>query len=412
MPSFPSLIHLLFQSQNSVSRYNIIIELAFIQVNDIMYNMPNPFDAIDKPTLLLDEAAARRNIRRIADKVRAAGSAGQPIRFRPHFKTHQSAEIGAWFRTEGVSAITVSSLDMARYFAGQGWDDITIAFPANLRQAGALAELAQRAHLELLVESVESVQRLAQAIRTPVDLWIKIDAGAHRTGLAWDQSGPAAQVAEAVRAVPNFRLRGLLTHAGQTYGARGAEEVCRRYQESVARIHGLRCALQDLGLGPLQVSVGDTPAASLCPDLGPVDELRPGNFVFYDAQQIQIGSCGWQDVAVALACPVVAKHPERGEIVVYGGAIHLSKDFLMEGDKRAYGYVSLPEGSRWGAPLPGAYVSAVSQEHGVLRLAAQDLARVQVGDLVCILPAHSCLTVTLMKRYLTLDGRWIDTLNI
>ncbi len=374
--------------------------------------MATSFDHIQKPTLLLNEETTRRNIRRMASKVRAADPA---VRFRPHFKTHQSAEIGTWFRAEGLHEITVSSVDMALYFADQGWKDITIAFPVNLRQGQALSELAQRVHLGLLVELVEAVQRLAQVVEPPVDIWLKVDAGAHRTGLAWDQPQAAAPVAAAVQAASQFHLRGLLTHAGNTYGARGENEVCQRYQESVARMNALRGALQGQ-FGALEVSVGDTPGTSLCPDLGAVDEVRPGNFVFYDAQQIQIGSCGWQDVAVALACPVVAKHPERGEAIIYGGAIHLSKDFVAEGERRTYGLVCLPEEKKgclgWSAPLAGAYVAGLSQEHGILHLEETDLANLQVGDLVCILPAHSCLTVTLMKRYLTLDGRGIDTLNV
>jgi D-serine deaminase-like pyridoxal phosphate-dependent protein len=365
------------------------------------------FDQIEKPTLLLDEEAARRNIRRMAGRAREAG-----VQFRPHFKTHQSAEIGEWFRPEGVTAITVSSLDMGAYFAGYGWRDITIAFPANVRQAAALARLAGQVRLGLLVESVETVQCLAGALAYPAEAWIKIDAGHHRTGLAWDQPEAVLRVARAVLDTSHLRLRGLLTHAGFTYGGRGPEEVCRRYAEGAQRMDHLRRELESLGSGPLEVSVGDTPGNSLCASMGPVDEIRPGNFVFYDAQQVQIGSCGWQDVAVALACPVVARHPEREEVVVYGGAIHLSKDFLVEGERRVYGAVCLPEGERWGAPLPGASVSALSQEHGVLRLPPEHLERLAVGDLVCILPAHSCLSVTLMKRYLTLAGRTIDTMNV
>jgi len=54
----------------------------------------NPtFESIEQPTLLLDEAAARRNIRFMAEKATRLG-----LVFRPHFKTHQSAVIGEWFR--------------------------------------------------------------------------------------------------------------------------------------------------------------------------------------------------------------------------------------------------------------------------------------------------------------------------
>ena len=58
---------------------------------------------IVKPTMLLDERRVRANIARMAQRARDNG-----VRFRPHFKTHQSAQIGAWFREEGVTAITVS----------------------------------------------------------------------------------------------------------------------------------------------------------------------------------------------------------------------------------------------------------------------------------------------------------------
>lgn len=371
--------------------------------------MDNLFAQIEKPTLLLDQAAARRNLHHIAERARSAG-----VVFRPHFKTHQSAEIGEWFREEGIGAITVSSADMALYFCENGWDDVIIAFPANVRQRDLLASLASRIHLGLLVESVETVRALDDGLKSEADAWIKVDAGLHRTGLPWEQPELAAQVARAVQASRRLHLRGLLTHGGQTYTARGAEEVCQKYQQSVERIDQLRQELRKISIAPLQISVGDTPGASLCSDLGPVDEIRPGNFIFYDAQQIQIGSCRWEDVAVVLACPVVARHPERNELTIYGGAVHLSKDFWVEDERRAYGLVCLPDPQtgRWGAPLPGARVTALSQEHGVIRLAAEEMERIQVGDLVCILPAHSCLTVTLMKRYLTLDGRVIDTMNV
>ena len=92
--------------------------------------MTPKWNAITRPTLLLDVVRARRNIARMADKARRNG-----VRFRPHFKTHQSAAIGAWFRAEGVACITVSSVTMARYFADQGWQDITIVFPVNVREA-------------------------------------------------------------------------------------------------------------------------------------------------------------------------------------------------------------------------------------------------------------------------------------
>ncbi|MBN1949779.1 MAG: alanine racemase, partial [Bacteroidales bacterium] len=92
---------------------------------------------ITKPTLLLDKAKCLRNIEKMSHRARRAN-----VGFRPHFKTHQSIEIGNWYRDFGVSRITVSSFDMAEYFARAGWQDILVAFPFNPLEINRLNELA------------------------------------------------------------------------------------------------------------------------------------------------------------------------------------------------------------------------------------------------------------------------------
>lgn len=293
------------------------------------------FGDIVKPTLVLNPARARSNIARMAEKAHAQG-----IRFRPHFKTHQSAAIAEWFRAAGATYITVSSVDMAVYFASHGWEDITIAFPVNLRQMNALSALSRKIHLGLLVESPGSAAALQEHLEGPADIWIKIDTGFHRTGIPWDQPGAVQAVITPIRRAPNLTLRGLLTHAGHTYAATSPDEIRRIYLSTLQRLQALR---DTLGRS-LEISVGDTPACSIVQDLGKVDEIRPGNFIFYDAEQYLLGSCTWEEVAIAVACPVVALHPDREEVVVYGGAIHLSKDFVEVQGRPVYGLVALPEG--------------------------------------------------------------------
>lgn len=359
--------------------------------------MPHPiYQQVHQPTLLLNQTVARQNIATMAQKARL-----QQVRFRPHFKTHQSAEIGEWFREEGVNAITVSSLDMAAYFARHGWQDITLAFPINWRQVDDLRALTSRIHLGVLVESVASVQWLA-AQHLPVDVWIKVDSGSHRTGIAWQQMGQFIQV---ISAAAGLNLCGLLTHAGGSYGAANPAAV---YAESTARMLSLRDDLQRQTGLHLEVSVGDTPGCTLSPDLGGVDEIRPGNFVFFDAEQASFGSCSHAQIAVAAACPIVALHPERETVILYGGAIHLSKDNWLQNGSLYYGLVALPTDTGWSEPVPGAYVAALSQEHGILHVPAGQFHQFQIGELACILPAHSCLTAQALGCYLTLDGQWIS----
>lgn len=364
------------------------------------------YQQITKPTLILDEGRVRRNIAMMAEK-----AARQGIVFRPHFKTHQSAEIGLWFREQGVRAITVSSVEMALYFASHGWEDILIAFPVNVREMESLRWLARQVRLGLLVESVETVEALAAGLQDEVDIWIKVDVGNGRTGIPWQRLDQFQAVIAAIGASRLLRLRGLLTHAGHTYNANGAEEVCWVYHQSVERMIVLRERLSETAGAALEISVGDTPGCTLCSDLGGVDEIRPGNFVFFDGQQLRAGVCQPEDIAVVVACPVVSRHPERNEVVVYGGAVHISKDTLALGDRRVFGLVTFPLAEGWSQPIPNAAMVRMSQEHGVVELPAELIERVQVGDLLCIIPAHVCLTVSCLGRYIMLDGGEILTLN-
>ena len=105
------------------------------------------------------------------------------LTFRPHFKTHQSDEIGKLYRAKGVTKIAVSSVSMARFFASDGWNDITIAFPVNLAETNDLDKLVSDINLNLLVESAYSTRFLAAHLTSDVGIYIKIDTGYHRTGI-------------------------------------------------------------------------------------------------------------------------------------------------------------------------------------------------------------------------------------
>ncbi|MFN3331944.1 MAG: alanine racemase [Caldilinea sp.] len=352
------------------------------------------YSDISVPTLLLDEGRARRNISRMADK-----AASSQVRFRPHFKTHQSAAVGEWFRDVGVTAITVSSVEMARYFAAHGWNDITIAFPVNVREIDKINRLAQQVRLHLLVENQATVNFLSQRLTETVGIWIEIDAGYQRSGVRWDDGSTLATLAQQIMACDRLALQGLLTHDGATYATHSHDELAAQYGQTIRRLNQARNWLMERSFLGLELSVGDTPACSVLDDLGQIDEMRPGNFVFYDWMQVQIGSCTADDIAVIVACPVVSIHPERNELILYGGAVHLSKENLRQ-----------QEG--WSMPLQGVWVRSLSQEHGVVH--AEDAAfaelvkHVEVGGLLGVVPVHSCLTADLLKQYRTLNGELLS----
>jgi D-serine deaminase-like pyridoxal phosphate-dependent protein len=93
------------------------------------------------------------------------------------------------------------------------------------------------------------------------------------------------------------------------------------------------------------------------------------------------------------------------------GAIHLSKDHQLINGEKSFGLPCFNEGDRWGRPIEGAVVRGLSQEHGVVSVPGKAFDRIMIGDLLFIIPAHSCLTVQVLRKYHTLDGMEISTLN-
>lgn len=369
---------------------------------------PDELPAIRRPTLLVDRARAERNLDRMLARARAAGA-----RLRPHVKTHRSRAIGRWLAARGIDAIATSSLEMAAYFAADGWRDILVAIPFNPREREAAGRLARGVlrKLGLAVDSAEAVDALA-GLAAPVDVWIEIDTGYGRTGVpAGDGGQVLALVGRIAAAGPPLRFAGLLAHEGRTYRAGSREEIERLHAGAMARLADLRERLAAAG-HRAAISIGDTPACSLVSDLSGADELRPGNFLFYDLMQARLGACGDEEIACALACPIIGRYPERGQIVVHGGAVHLSRESLRgAGGEPCFGLLARWDGAAWRGAEPAAPVVAISQEHGTIRLPAADLAAARIGGLALVLPVHSCLTADLHGRYLDLDGGELDAMG-
>lgn len=369
--------------------------------------MTSILNTLTVPTLLLDEQKCRQNIRRMAEKALL-----QNVRLRPHFKTHQSRQIAEWFREAGINCITVSSLRMAEYFASAGWDDITVAFPVNILEHERINRLAGRTDLNLLVAGIEGVRLLSSLLHNNAGIWIKVDTGSRRTGVQPGDKETIDAILDTIESSEFMSFRGFLTHAGESYNCRSNNEILMVHRESVSRLAGL-ASYYRTAYPLLEISVGDTPTCSVADDFSNIDEIRPGNFVFYDLMQAAITSCTKRDIAVAVACPVVAKHRDRNEIILYGGAVHFAKDSVVTDEGTAiYGELVQVEGDSWGEPPEGCYLHSLSQEHGILRVTDEVFSQINVGRMVAILPVHSCMTANMLQGYTTMNGEQLEYFDI
>ena len=357
---------------------------------------------ITKPTLLLNKEIALRNIETMVRKAE-----NLQLNFRPHFKTHQSAEIGEWFRAAGVKCITVSSLTMANYFADSGWDDITIAFSVNIPEIPEMNELASRIKLNVLIENIEGLEALQKQITWHTGVFIKIDTGYNRTGIEANHTPLIDQLLETIQKSPLLQFKGFLSHTGHTYQANSTHDIFSRHFDALLKMKALKARYVS-DWPELIISLGDTPSCSICDNFDGVDEMRPGNFVFYDLMQYKLGVCKLTDIAVRMVCPVVAVHSSRNEVVIYGGAIHFAKDSIINIDgKPLFGRIIVSDNDKKILLDEKNYLHGLSQEHGILKIAPYDLYYFKPGKLIDIIPVHSCMTANLMKEYMTTEGEII-----
>ncbi|MFC3300690.1 D-TA family PLP-dependent enzyme [Arthrobacter agilis] len=356
--------------------------------------MPPPLD-VPTPTVVIDAAVLERNIASMAQSARVRG-----LQLRPHAKTHKIPEIARLQLEAGAAGLTVATIGEAEVFADAGIGDVFIAYPLWVDGPAALRllALAQRLRLAVGVDSVEGVRQLSRSLGSGagrVAVRVEVDSGHHRSGVLPHQ---AVTVALAARSA-GLRVTGLFTFPGHSYGPDLAAQAAVDEQEALAEA---AADLRDAGFSSLEISGGSTPSARLGP-AGVLTELRPGVYVFGDAQQRELGHCGPEDIALSVESTVVSRRtgtdgaPDR--FVVDAGSKVLGSDRAAW----ATGHGRLLEN-------PDARIVALSEHHATVELpAGQPLPA--LGSRLRVVPNHVCLTINLVDsvyvvRNGVVEGLW------
>jgi D-serine deaminase-like pyridoxal phosphate-dependent protein len=358
---------------------------------------------VDTPAFLVDKTVVARNCASMHEKATRSG-----VAFRPHVKTHKCVEIGRMQHAGGMGPITVSTLAEAEFFAQGGFHDITYAVPIapeKLDRAAALSRQIQR--LNLLVDhpaTFGAVEHFARLHNVRFDVFLKVDCGYHRAGV--NPEDPAnVDFAARIAASEFVRFNGLLTHAGHSYNARTRDEILAIAAEETRVLTMFRAQL--IEGGRLLRSIGATPTASVVDRFTQCEEVRPGNYVFYDAFQASIGACSWQDCAATVLATIIGVYPDQNKLLIDAGALALSKDLGPTHIHPNFGFGAVFTESL--EPL-AMRIASISQEHGqVFGEKPIDFARFRIGTRLRIVPNHSCLTAAAYERYFIIEnGEVID----
>jgi len=329
------------------------------------------------PYLRLDVARMEANLTAAALRCAQAG-----VGLRPHAKTHKCPQIAERQLAAGAVGLTVATIGEAEVFAAGGARDLLIGYPlwvddADRTRLAALTAAGVR--LTIGCDSVEAGTRLAGL---DVSVLVELDSGHHRSGVPAERSGElAAELSEL-----GLDVAGAFTFPGHSYSP-GAGVTAA--EQETATLAQARDELRAAGVEPRVLSGGSTPSLAYSGTVA--TELRPGVYVFGDAQQVELGTIGFDQVALTVISRVVSL--AGGRAICDAGSKALGAD-------RA----SWATGFGRVLDVPDARIVALSEHHATIEWPGPLPG---LGSTVAIVPNHACNAVNLNEYYqLSSGGRW------
>jgi D-serine deaminase-like pyridoxal phosphate-dependent protein len=358
------------------------------------WNAAQPGDSIediDTPALILDLDAFERNLDRMTDALKERN-----VRLRPHAKSHKCPEIALRQIARGAVGICCQKVSEAAVFVAAGINDILITNQvvgaAKIRRVMALAAVAR---IGVLIDHPLQVQALAvaaQAGAVSLDVYIEVDVGSHRCGVALGTD--AARLAELIVASSPLRFAGLHCYHG---GAQHLREPSERAAAIAAAAELARTTKQDIEAKGIEVDIitgAGTGTFTHERDSNIYNELQPGSYIFMDRDYTD-NRLGEDDVCFEQALFVkttVMSRPTVDRAVVDAGLKASSIDSGMP--------------SAW--QRDDLHYLKASDEHGVL--ATANAGAIALGEQLMLVPGHCDPTVNLYDMLICVRGKSVEAL--
>jgi len=353
-------------------------------------------DHFRTPAFIVDMDKVRKNASDMFSRAKS-----RTVKLRPHVKTHKTLEIARIQTSESFGGITVSTMAEARFYAYNGFKDILYAFPITPDKLLEAQQLSSLCAFSVLVDHREAVEAIVEHFQdssSEIGVWIKIDTGADRAGLDHNDD-VIMELAKRLHEAPRVRFCGVLTHAGQAYSALFDGSLDQIVNDEAKILVDVASRIELAGVPCMGRSLGSTPAARRDPDAEVykgITEMRPGNYILFDRFMAECGHCDIDDVACHVATRIAGIYPDRRLLLIDAGALALSKDLGPTHKAEFDGGFGLIRG------YPDLKIVRLSQEHGMVSV-EDGFDRFHIGQLLEIVPNHSCLTSALFPEFVTTE---------
>ena len=330
---------------------------------------------LETPSILIDLDRMERNIAAMQKRCDDLG-----IQFRPHIKTHKIPDIARRQLEAGAVGIACQKVSEAEVFADAGIKDIQIPYNiVGAAKTSRLAQLAKRVDVTITVDSQAVLDGIAKAMQeadATLSVMVELVSLNKRTGATPEE---ALGLAKRIIKVDNLRFAGLMIYP--------ADAAIRPRLQKALKL------LKDSGIEAATVSGGGSGAileSHLIPEL---TEMRVGTYIFWDWGSVASGMTTFDRCAMRVRATVVSAN-EPNRVILDGG----SKTIHSETVDGCFGYIT---------EYPDARIYKVNEEHAYVDFSAC-ANQPQVGDIVHIIPVHTCVVTNLHNQLYGMRGDQIE----
>jgi D-serine deaminase-like pyridoxal phosphate-dependent protein len=324
-----------------------------------------PVEQLDTPALVVDLAILEHNIETLHTFFRQ-----HEAKVRPHIEPHRCPAVAHKQLAAGgtVGGICVSTVGQAEVFAPHGFTDMLVANEIVAAQKiNRLCALAHHASMTVAVDQAQNVQDLSSVAATHgVTLQVIVDLHIRGDGCGVEPGQPALDLARLVQQAPHLEFAGLISREGPT-PTDDPGKLAGESRQCIQKVLDTREMIERTGLAVRMVSVGGTYNYEIAGTMAGVTEVLAGTYALLDARYLQSRP---QFNAAASVMATVTSRPEPGTAIVDAG-------------QKAVGIDT-------GLPLvrdfPGVTATALSAEHGRLRLQDEMESALKLADKVWLTP--------------------------